>query len=542
MSTTTRRHDRTRPAQHVEAPPLSASSVASSTSLLLTAFEPGSGIRTPFASVADALIARLRLEHGLGVPTINLFLDVLTHPQFRSEELTIMDAAQIDLAVAGYRGEVQRERGKAASLHPPSSDESRSVRRFKEVPYPILERILDCIATDADLVDEPIQYQIPLIDAVERQRGDCLRAMALVHRSWTVPAQQRLAGRIVARSPSALLRLLRSPLPGIHTRELVVALGDVWNHGYHFEGTDSPARPGDVETDLCNLLRRLTNLKSLTLKESGLREDMILPVISQIQTLEGLSWHCAHGYPSCDFAHLAGALRALSKLSTLEISGWSFHAASGVLGGEPLRRQLTELRICISPGDMQLNRVGWLLQALATDERPTKLTLDITLIGTLSIAEVFRLYPGAQRALAHLHSLHLINKGGFVEFNLAQARTLLQACSSVKRLHIQGQTAPITEFLDIIPPATEELCFSWFDMWMSPWALVERHIPELIRSGRVPKLQKIVIYNYEIPFYRAPVEENGEPVAHPCPDAQEACEERAIELDLWSKPPDWRNV
>ena len=191
---------------------------------------------------------------------------------------------------------------------------------------------------------------------------------------------------------------------------------------------------------------------------------------------------------------------------------------------------------------MQLNRVGWLLQALAINGRPTKLTLDITLIGTLSMAEVFRLYPGAQEALSSLHSLHLINKGGFFEFNLAQARTLLQACSNVKRLHIQGQTAPITEFLDIIPPTAEELCFSWFDIWMSPWQLVERHIPELIRSGRIPRMKKIVIYNYEIPFYRAPVEENGEPVAHPCPEAQEACEGAQVELDLWSKPPDWRNV
>ncbi|OCB90225.1 hypothetical protein A7U60_g2597 [Sanghuangporus baumii] len=519
----------------------------SSSSLLedpLSAYDLGSRTSTPFPSTADALIARLRLESGLGVPTLNLFLDILHHPEFKLEEITLNDASEIDIAVANHRLNMQRVREGIVPSRPFSSSgaENEKHSSLGEVPFPILERILDSIATDPELVDEPLQPQIPLVDAPERQREDCLRSLALVHRSWTVPSQQRLAARIVARSPLAILRLLRSPLPGRHTRELVVALGDVWNHGYHFGSIDAPARPGEVEIDLCNLLKRLPKLRGLTLKESGLREDMLLPVISQINTLESLSWHCAHGYPSCDFAYLADALQRLPKLTVLEISGWSFHAASGALAGAHLRRQLTELRICISPGDMQLNRVGWLLQALAVDSRRTKLTLDITLIGTLRIAEVFRLYPGAQEALANLDTLHLINKGGFVEFNLAQARTLLQACSGARHLHIQGQTAPVTEFLDIIPSTTEELCFSWFDMWMSPWNLVERHLPELVRNERMKKLKKIVIFNYEIPFYRAPVEENGDPVSHPCPDAQEACNQQGIELDLWSRPPDWRSV
>ncbi|KAL5531347.1 hypothetical protein ACEPAG_4224 [Sanghuangporus baumii] len=510
-----------------------------------SAYDPGSKTSTPFPSTADALIARLRLESGLGVSTLNLFLDILHHPEFKLEEVTLNDASEIDIAVADHRLNTQRVREEIVPSPPFFSSGAENEKKHSslgEVPYPILERILDSIATDPELVDEPLQPQIPLVDAPERQRADCLRTLALVHRSWTVPSQHRLAARIVARSPLAILRLLRSPLPGRHTLELVVALGDVWNHGYHSGSIDTPARPGEVEIDLCNLLKRLPKLRSLTLKESGLCEGMLLPVISQIDTLESLSWHCAHGYPSCDFAYLADALRRLPKLKVLEISGWSFHAASGALAGAHLRRQLTELRICISPGDMQLNRVGWLLQALVVDSRRTKLTLDITLIGTLRIAEVFRLYPGSQEALAHLDTLHLINKGGFVEFNLAQARTLLQACSGVRHLHIQGQTAPVTEFLDVIPSTTEELCFSWFDMWMSPWNLVERHLPELVRIERMKKLKKIVIFNYEIPFYRAPVEENGDPVSHPCPDAQQACNQQGIELDLWSRPPDWRSV
>lgn len=520
----------------------SVSSVSSSSDN--TAFEPNSGILTPFASAADALVARLRLEAGLGVPTINLFLNVLRHPCFNLEELTIQNASEIDATVASHRNELQRERGQNTSTtikRDKDSDTSKDTKLPREIPYPILESILDCIASDQDLVDEPVQYQIPLIDVVERQRGDCLRNMSLVHRSWTALSQQRLAERVVARTPSQLIRLLRNPLPGRHTRELIVSLGDVWNHGYHPEGSDVPARPGDVETDLCNLIKRLPQLKKLTVKESGLREDMILPVISTLSNLESLSWHCAHGYPSCDFSHLAETLRVLPQLHSLEISGWSFHAASGATGS-PLLSPLSVLRICVSPGDMQLNRIGWLLQSLASDGRKTELTLDITLIGTLSMTEVFRHFPKVQKVLANLDSLHLINKGGFVEYNLAQARILLQTCSSLRNLHVQGQTAPISEFIDIVPSTTEEIRFSWFDMWMSPWNLVEQHIPQLVKSEHMSQLKKITVYNYEIPFYRAPIEDGGEPVEHPCPMAQAACDTKNIELDFWSKPPDWRNA
>ena len=159
----------------------------------------------------------------------------------------------------------------------------------------------------------------------------------------------------------------------------------------------------------------------------------------------------------------------------------------------PARRQLTELHICISPGDLQVNRIGWLLQNLSLERHLTKLTMDITLIGTLSTNEIFRQFPGARDALERLDALHLINKGGFVEFNLVQARALLLACTSIRRLHIRGQTAPVTEFLDILPATMEELCFSWFDMWMSPWSTIEGHLPTMIRSQRTPKLRRVAV-------------------------------------------------
>lgn len=510
-------------------------------------FESASRTTIPFSSPADALVARLRLEHGLDVPTANLFLDILHHPSFKLELLTIRDAADIDLEVATYRANVRKKREQQQVPCSPIVSEpeaSRLLEYPREIPYPVLEHILDAIVADDESTNEPMQYQIPFVDtsANGRRRGDRLRSLALVHRTWTLPCQQRLSTTLVARSPSSLIQLLRSPLPGPHTRELVVSLGDLWNHTHYLSGTEVPFRPGGVESDLCCLLERLPRLKSLVLKESGLREDIILSAISGMDSLESLSWHCAHGYPNCDFMHLADTMRTLSKLKALEISGWSFHTASGTLTiGAPARRQLAELRVCISPGDLQLNRVGWLLQCLTLEQRVTKLTLDITLIGTLSMAEVFRNFSGAHEALERLDVLHLINKGGFVEFNLAQARIFLVACTSLRRLHIQGQTVSITEFLDILPASVEVLCFSWFDIWMSPWNLIDSHLPGMIYSQQMPKLRRVVVYNYEHPFNQLPPQSEGAP-PNPCPETKKACDQRNIVLDLDSKPPDWRHI
>ncbi|KLO12703.1 hypothetical protein SCHPADRAFT_997917 [Schizopora paradoxa] len=508
----------------------------------MSAFDTHSGLLIPFESLADALVARLRLEEGLGNSSIKLFLDLVHNPSVDLSKLSFRDASQIDDTVAAYKSERQ--------YHRSFISEADSAKRPTplELPYPILEGILDTIANDDTLVDEPAVYQIPLLDGAEFYRSDCLRNMALVHRSWTLPAQQRLARRIIVRSPSSVLRLLRSPIPCLYTRELIISIGDVFNRGYQASRdrqVDHPRqylRPGDIEEDLASLLKRMTNLRSLTVKESGLREDRILSVVSTLKSIETLRWHCAHGQPSCDFTHLVEALRSLPKIKDLEITGWSFHATNEIPAKEaPLGSCLESLKLCISPGDSQMGRFGWLVQSLSLTKM-TSLTLDVTLIGTLNIPSTIEAFPALKGALGCLSSLHLINKGGFMEYNLTQARLLVQACHSLRRCHVQSQTAPVEEFLDYFPNTLEELTFSWFDMWMSPWGVVENALPPFIQSEKVPKLKKITVHNYEIPFVKAQATDCGEPFTDPCPKTNEVCRERSIELDLWAKPPDWRIV
>lgn len=490
------------------------------------AYDPQTGVAVPFKSVANSLVARLRLEESLGISTINLLLSILHSPSFKIEELTIRDGSEIDDEVARYKRDVQLQ---------------RSSRRTHEFPYPVLEVILDAIADDKELTDEPINHRLPLLDSVERLRSDCFRDLSLVHRQWTSACQRRLAKRIVLRNHSSIVGLLRSPLAGAHTEELVISLGEMWSRSNRFPADPMKYfRPGDLEDDLVNLLKRMVRLRSLTVKENGLRDGRVLPAIAEIKSLEVLKWCCAHGHPSCDFSRLAKTLRCLPKVRELDVSGWSFRTTSG-LAEAPLRRQIEALKVSISPGDLQLDRIGWLLQSLSI-QKYSSLSIDVTLIGALNMYDVFRLFPDAQEALHKLDSLHLTNKGGFVEFNLAQARALILTCKNIKKLHIQGQSAPIAEFIDVLPASVEELYFSWFDMWMSPWSLVEQWLPEFIRGRRAPALRRLVIYNYEVPsqFYTAPGGSDGKRAPESsCPETRAACDAANVELDLWSKPQDW---
>ncbi len=319
----------------------------------MSAFDTHSSLVIPFNSLADALVARLRLEEGLGNSSIKLFLDLIHDPSVDMRKLSFTNASQIDNAVAAYKFEQQYLR--AFSCEATCAGSSQTVKGT-EIPYPILDGILNAIANDDALVDEPAVYQIPLLDGSEFYRSDCLRNMALVHRSWTMAAQQRLARRIIVRSPSSVLRLLRSPIPCTHTQELIISIGDVFNRGFQ-ASRDRPnehlmqyLRPGDIEEDLVSLLKRMTSLQSLTVKESGLREDRILLAVSTLKTIETLRWHCAHGQPSCGFNHLVEALGNLPKIRDLEVSGWSFHSNSEAPVTEPpLRASLENLKLCISP-------------------------------------------------------------------------------------------------------------------------------------------------------------------------------------------------
>lgn len=494
----------------------------------LCAYDPTSDMTIVFSNPADALIARLRLETGLGSTVIDLFIQSLLHPAFNAQQVRIRSVSEIDATVAAQREALRTTRSDSSS---------------QSIPYPILECILNHIATDPELMDEPLEYQLPDIDRIEILRSDCLRQCALVHRTWTRLSQQRLAYRIVVRTPQEIVRLLRSPLPGRHTKELFISFGSFFSTRYQGRGQISHSfQHSDIENDLASLLKRMPFLLNLTIKECGLDESVLVPAIARLRALKALSWQCNYGYPSRSFLTLIDALRPLPNLITLVLSGWNFRGMSPDIM-PPLTQRLINVHAQLT-ADEQTNNVGYLLQSLSSnDGRPAALSLDMTLFSAFDTYALVRTFPSVQLSLSNLHTLHIINKGGFSGYNLTQSRALVATCSSLRLLHIQSQNAQVAEFLDVLPSSLEELQFSWFDMWISPWPLIDAHLPSLVlNKTRTPELRKIVVYNYELAFNRSLVEGDELSDGHPCPKAQDACDFRGVVLDLYSKPPFWRLV
>lgn len=503
-----------------------------------TIVEPLSSDPIVFSGPSDALVASLRLEHRLSVPMINLFLRVLRDPRFEPAALTFDDAADVDRHVAACRRETRDKR--AARVGDGAAYAST-------LPYPILDGVLDALATDPQLYDDPLDFQASRPNEHTLRRDDTFRTLSLVHRSWTVPSQQRLAKRIVVRSASSLVKLLRSPVVGSATSELVISLGTLWNRGFSFmENTLPSTDAGDVEFDIVHLLARTPRLRSLHILESGLHESLLLARIAQTRSLRSLTWLRTHGYPDCDFALLCAALNGLPDLRELDISGWTFRGAistattttaTATAGrmymAEMPTFSLESLRVGISPGERLVAQVGWLMQTLVRDGN-AKLVLDVTLVARFSTREVLRVFPGSEEALAALGNLHILNKSGFEESNLDEMRAFLRVCKNVKSLHIQSKNVAISEFLDDLPASVEVLCYSWFDMWASPWNIVEAHLPRLISGDALPELRQVIISNYEVPFYHLPPR-SIEAAGHPAPCTQAACDERGVLLDLTSR-------
>lgn len=527
----------TRSGRNDEDPPHTHTHMATSSATAV--HDPLSNTFVPFPNASEALIASLRLEHRLSVPVVNLFLGVLRDERFRVQEVRFGDAGDVDLGVARWRGDVGDARGGRVQKGGESS--SLGLRMGRTLPYPILLGILEALATDQTLEgDEQTTIHNTHINSMPNRlfkRETVFRAMSLVHRSWTTPAQLYLTQRVVIRSVVELLRLLRNPIivRGA-TEELVISLGALWNRGFYFFDSETVGSwdvgvCGDVEFDIIHLMKRMPRLRKLHLLESGLHEGIVLSQVSQMRSLTKFTWIRAYGYPNCDFSILCVVLDCLPNLKELEISGWTFRVPleERFKTDKPMF-ELDSLCLTVSPAERFVGQVGWLIQALQTNGN-AQLKMDVTMLGRFSLREILKEFPRCEGVLEKLGNLHVINKGGFEDSTLEEMRSFVKCCKNVKKLHIQSKHVPVARFVDIVPPSVEELSYSWFDMWALPWDIVETHMPRLIRSEQLPRLKKVVLNNYEVPFYHLPPR-SDEIVGHPAPNTQIACNERGVVLEL----------
>lgn len=81
----------------------------------LCAYDPTSDMTIVFSNPADALIARLRLETGLGSTVIDLFIQSLLHPAFNAQQVRIRSVSEIDATVAAQREALRTARSDSSS-------------------------------------------------------------------------------------------------------------------------------------------------------------------------------------------------------------------------------------------------------------------------------------------------------------------------------------------------------------------------------------------------------------------------------------------
>ena len=138
--------------------------------------------------------------------TLEIFDDILSLLQrrdFCASDIRFRRPKEYMEHISSQRREIAKTR---QSINQRMAVESPQHRNDEQI---ILLQIVEIVADHIERERTPFQHMTnPTFQRQRCEADSTLRNMALVHRSWTGPAQQRLATRIVARSPSALLRLL----------------------------------------------------------------------------------------------------------------------------------------------------------------------------------------------------------------------------------------------------------------------------------------------------------------------------------------------
>ena len=133
-----------------------------------------------FKTQSDALISQLVFEHRLPSTTVDIVLNILHHPHFNNHALTVSNTADIYKCLSDYR----RKRARERSLSRP---------RISYPPHLAIELVVDYIALELARYGSVLPgWRYPSEEQIAQELENILKNMALVHRSWTMLAQNVL--------------------------------------------------------------------------------------------------------------------------------------------------------------------------------------------------------------------------------------------------------------------------------------------------------------------------------------------------------------
>lgn len=319
-----------------------------------------------------------------------------------------------------------------------------------------------------------------------------LKAMSLVCREWTKPAQDILHHRVFLRSPS-LQQFLDSQLSGPWVREL-----QFWEH--------HRSEHQDEKTALLSKLfaERLTGLVALSVgseyRSSWPRN--IAPYLSSLASvthLRALHIQCLLGPKSLFQIYRAIArmhnLETLSLLGTWEDEGDNRPLASELIGMHPpasLKRLLFRLEVDAMPTQELLS---WILQA-RDDYALQELRLVVTVLeGNDNIG----CYGPTilESLLETLPLLKTLLLGDSYTYPIDIQRALVDKCTSLRELHLFAEPE------HSLPPSLERLCwghdtFQRFGTIEFEDMVLSRFLELELASGGVSNLRFVHISNADV--------------------------------------------
>lgn len=162
------------------------------------AFNEANSAYVSFPSQADAMLASLQLFHDVPCRFMDLFFSVVTHPDFDSKQVTLRDSVDVINIV-----EESRLKDRMAVVHKRAHGADGHTKQAG-FPQFVLYEVLDVIHAERMVVvkkwfEESLSnkemIRVSFWGPITSWEDNIFKSLALVHRTWTWPAQKAL-GRV----------------------------------------------------------------------------------------------------------------------------------------------------------------------------------------------------------------------------------------------------------------------------------------------------------------------------------------------------------
>ena len=271
-------------------------------------------IWVPFQSRSDALLASLSMQQNLTWATLNSLLDIVSDPCFNASEVTLKNASDIDNRISSCR----REESFSRSLKQSSA----------KIPVPLIvvedvaDHLAEQIMFSSRTMTKVRSWSVPPFDLAYKMD---LRNMALVHRSWTEPAQRALRRNIIL-DGSDMRRFLRHPFCG------------PWIQEFRFRDGVIPHDHHETFVQLSSVLLQACNISDLFVKICKLRHVKIFSdFFKTVQSMPSLrKLHISCFIPDSDLIQYQGdeypklsdlfdVLPHMTRLEWLTLTAWQYN-------------------------------------------------------------------------------------------------------------------------------------------------------------------------------------------------------------------------